>query len=507
MMKLSNLSDKNNMRNIVFKSMILMGMFVACTHSPAQNASEPATLAMSETGPYSIVERSDWRRYNNGKYIGLVRHEVRASIMPKQMDQNKADTKGSLLYQGNFFVLENTLRDMRQSAQAVDSVVPVSFQIHENGTIKIDNDRGFPTLRGFPTFPSQQVMPGFRWKAPGNRAVDPLNTGRPVIVPFIADYEYKGREIYKFKNQEILVHRIYATYACQYQNRPVSAQDFTRVQGSHKVDILIRVEDGLPLFMRDDLDETYGWADGSTVQFKGFTLTFGAGIVPMDRGEVIASLGNVLKIEKLPDPDIVVSSLEPEPAPPVIEPAAAPLPGPLAPPPITIRQPAPPPRTPEPVGPALDPVTVVLTEAEDQSRTPLPEKPALNTAGFQDSAIDLVPVPEGIRLTVKDIRFAPDSADFLPSEKPRLDLIAEALKQIPDRSFLVEGHTAATGRPAGEMELSIERAKCMVDELVSRGISADRFIYKGWGGTRPIGDNSTSAGRSRNRRVEITILE
>jgi outer membrane protein OmpA-like peptidoglycan-associated protein len=57
------------------------------------------------------------------------------------------------------------------------------------------------------------------------------------------------------------------------------------------------------------------------------------------------------------------------------------------------------------------------------------------------------------------------------------------------------------------MELSIERAQRMVEELVRRGISADRFIYKGWGGTRPIGDNSTNDGRSLNRRVEITILE
>jgi outer membrane protein OmpA-like peptidoglycan-associated protein len=57
------------------------------------------------------------------------------------------------------------------------------------------------------------------------------------------------------------------------------------------------------------------------------------------------------------------------------------------------------------------------------------------------------------------------------------------------------------------MELSVQRAKRMVDELVKRGISADRFLYKGWGGTRPLRDNATEEGRAQNRRVEITILE
>jgi flagellar motor protein MotB len=57
------------------------------------------------------------------------------------------------------------------------------------------------------------------------------------------------------------------------------------------------------------------------------------------------------------------------------------------------------------------------------------------------------------------------------------------------------------------MELSQMRAKRIVDEMILRGLASNRFIYKGWGGTRPIGDNSTDEGRLKNRRVEITILE
>ena len=77
---------------------------------------------------------------------------------------------------------------------------------------------------------------------------------------------------------------------------------------------------------------------------------------------------------------------------------------------------------------------------------------------------------------------------------------------MPDRSFLVEGHTAASVGSDG-IELSELRAKRIIDEMVKRGISVQRFIYKGWGNAKPVASNANESGRARNRRVEITILE
>jgi len=414
---------------------------------PVQNAGEPVVLGMSDAGPFTITERSDWRRYDNGKYVGLVRNEVRASIIPQIVNIKNED---STLYQGNFLVLQSTLRDMRHSAQAVDAIIPVSFEIMKNGNTVIEDDRGFPMLRGFPAFPNQRVTKGVKWRAPGNRAVDPFNTGSAVIIPFTAEYEYRGSEYYR----DILVHRIYALYGYNYQN-PIPAHPYARVMGGHKVDILVRAADGLPIFMRDDLNITYTLADNTKVEFKGFTLTFGTGLVPLNKGEVIASLGNTLNIR--------------------------------------------PPASSSGSGSG---------GTSTGTKTPQPKTPEINTNDLQnDSSIELTPVPEGIKLTIKDIRFIADSPQFLPAEIPRLDSIANALKQIPDRTFLVEGHTASTGQPVNEMQLSMERAQSFINELVKRGISAERFIYKGWGGTKPVGDNATDAGRSANRRVEITILE
>ena len=368
----------------------------------------------AETGAYSLLERSNWRRYNNGRYMGLVSREVRASVFPQAVSGSSSPS--ALVYQGNFYLMQSMIREVRLSAQEVEAVVPVSFVVEEDGSMIIENDQGFPAMRGFPAFPEEPLRTGLRWQAPGSRAADPLTAGHPLIIPFIAEYEYRGMEMYR----DMRVHRISAVYASRYHNECPIENGLSSIQGTHTVDILVRVEDRLPVFMRDNLDVTYTMTDGSTVRFTGFTLTFRHGIVFMNRGQVIGSFSE---------------------------------------------------------------------------------------AGFEDSAIDIVPVLEGIRLSIRDIRFVPDSAEFLPEEHHRLDHIAEALRQIPERTFLIEGHTAAVGRPESEMHLSVERARRMADAMVSRGINADRFIYKGWGGTRPLDDNATDAGRSRNRRVEITILE
>jgi hypothetical protein len=125
---------------------------------------------------------SDWSRFDNGKYSGHVYREVRASIIPE--DLSSAD---SLNYRGNFFVLEETLRDMRQSARSVDAIIPAHFRVSRDGGLTVVDDQGFPSLRGFPAFPPEPIRPGTKWTAQGSRAVDPLNLGQPMIVPLIAE--------------------------------------------------------------------------------------------------------------------------------------------------------------------------------------------------------------------------------------------------------------------------------------------------------------------------------
>jgi outer membrane protein OmpA-like peptidoglycan-associated protein len=431
-----------------------------------------------------MIELSDWSRYDNGKYTGHVYHEVRASIKPEPLAKaaGPAGFPGnSFRYRGNFYGLEETLRDMRQSARPVDAVIPVSFTLGRDGSIVLEEDRGYPSLRGFPAFPAEAVRPGSKWIARGSRAVDPLNAGSPVEVPLIAEYEYRGVELYR----EIPVHRISAKYAMRYRT-PSRDGRFSGLQGSHTVDILLKTADGLPLLIRDILDETFSWPDGSTLRFKGFTLTFSEGIIPLNQSAMISSMGKALGLKESGETSETGAARRAPGRDPAPRPAAVQAPNP----------------NPNPGSGG----TAGGRTAERAGGKALEEK--LQTGEGEGKDIELLSVPEGIRLVVKDIRFIPDSDEFLPEERPRLDIIADALKLAgPRQNFLVEGHTANLGRAAGEMDLSIRRAKRMVDELAKRGISENRFIYKGWGSTKPVGDNSNEEGRRLNRRVEITILE
>lgn len=112
----------------------------------------------------------------------------------------------------------------------------------------------------------------------------------------------------------------------------------------------------------------------------------------------------------------------------------------------------------------------------------------------------------GILFSV-DLKFVPDSPDLLPAEAPRIQKIAEMLEEIiqnDEFTILVEGHTADLGKPVGQMNLSIERTRTVMNALIQEGIPEKLFTYKGYGATKPIADNKTEEGRAQNRRVDIT---
>jgi outer membrane protein OmpA-like peptidoglycan-associated protein len=86
---------------------------------------------------------------------------------------------------------------------------------------------------------------------------------------------------------------------------------------------------------------------------------------------------------------------------------------------------------------------------------------------------------------------------------PVLQQIDSLLVKNAALKLEIQGHTDNVGNDAYNQTLSEARARAVVDWLTQHGIAATRLTAKGYGKTKPIADNSTDAGRAKNRRVEI----
>lgn len=104
------------------------------------------------------------------------------------------------------------------------------------------------------------------------------------------------------------------------------------------------------------------------------------------------------------------------------------------------------------------------------------------------------------------VLFASDQATLLPAAMLKLNEVADALiKGNPDAKITVEGHTDSQGQRDYNMTLSKKRADAVREQLVSRGVAADRITAAGLGPDKPLVDNKTAENRANNRRVEIVV--
>ena len=106
-----------------------------------------------------------------------------------------------------------------------------------------------------------------------------------------------------------------------------------------------------------------------------------------------------------------------------------------------------------------------------------------------------------------DVSFDTGRADIKPNMRPILDQLANGLSGQPNTEVRVIGHTDSTGSDALNNKLSVDRAEATRDYLAARGVDPRRIVIAGRGEAEPIADNSSDAGRARNRRVEIYLGE
>jgi len=466
------------------KQICIFLTFISLFVLPFYAQESQTILRYSANNTYYLVERSNWSKYVNGKYTGLTHRETRARIT------GTGQSASGNRFAGNFFILEETLRDMTASSRGIDDIKEAVFTVSPTGEMTFTTDNGYPQLRGFPVYPDTEVQPGDKWQAEGSRIIDPRNDGKKTALTIQVEYEFIGPEVYK-GNDVYRIRAKYATRVNKYLKRKTDDPDLKDATGTHDVEILVEKITGAAVLIIDHLDETFMYADGSSVRYKGNTALFTEAPVPVRREKLIPEItaiiadasGDAPRAGK-PSAEDVFSGAKPVPD-TAITPSAVP----------TVKPPVTPTVKPETAPPASG------TSSKANDGAP----PQKNEKTVEPFAVEQT--PQGIRLSVRDIRFLPDSDTILADEQWRLDAIAQTLVLVPDGRFLIEGHTASVGKPAGEKELSMLRAQKIAEELTKRGLKADQFMYAGYGGTKPVADNATAEGRAQNRRVEITILE
>lgn len=126
------------------------------------------------------------------------------------------------------------------------------------------------------------------------------------------------------------------------------------------------------------------------------------------------------------------------------------------------------------------------------------------TAG---TGIEVAKTPENeLKVNVpSDLSFAVGRADLSPSLRPVLDQFAKGLDSTVQ--VRIVGHTDSTGSDAINDPLSLERARTVRNYLEDRGVPSSRLMIEGRGSRQPVADNTSDAGRAKNRRVEIFLRE
>jgi len=122
-------------------------------------------------------------------------------------------------------------------------------------------------------------------------------------------------------------------------------------------------------------------------------------------------------------------------------------------------------------------------------------------------SISISPIEVGQTIRLNHIFFETGKTALLEESFIELDVLTEVLQENPNMEILITGHTDNKGQPKANQKLSEGRVKSVDAYLIGKGIDTKRLKYKGMGSAKPVADNKSEEGRSKNRRVEFQILK
>ncbi len=155
----------------------------------------------------------------------------------------------------------------------------------------------------------------------------------------------------------------------------------------------------------------------------------------------------------------------------------------------------------------VEEIVVPVAVVEEHVPEAEPEDPEESVTIENIRSLDAGRLNVGQVLRIEQLQFEADSSRIIPASFPILDEISSFLATNEHIIIEIGGHT--NGLPDHEYcdRLSTARARSVAQYIYSKGIPEDRVTYHGYGKRQPIATNETIAGRRKNQRVEVKILQ
>lgn len=111
----------------------------------------------------------------------------------------------------------------------------------------------------------------------------------------------------------------------------------------------------------------------------------------------------------------------------------------------------------------------------------------------------------GLIMNMSDVLFDFNKYTLKPEAREKLAKVSGILLAYPGLKLQIEGYTDNIGSDEYNQKLSEQRADSVKDYLASQSVPDSEISAAGYGKSDPIADNSTSAGRAQNRRVQLVV--